>query len=360
LGCMLVLSVLARTFCLRCSSLGLVIDSIEGEDQRFRQLLQWLETETKFGGMPVVPASADASFRRYFRIMGSTQSWIAMDAPPDKEDSQPFIEIAGHLEAGGVRVPEIFAHDLVQGFVVLEDFGSVHYEDVLSGDRREEFYDLALEEMSLVTMMPCGITRKLPVYDRSWLKMELDIFFDWFLHGGGENSANESAKREFDESVQPLLDGILEQPTVFVHRDFHCRNLLVLEERRAGVIDFQGALYGPLTYDLVSLLRDCYQENPTDWVERKALQQKARYEAGFEICWTDDEFLRWMDWTGLQRHLKVLGLFRRLHMRDGKGSYLKDLPRVWEYAQDVLCRYDELSALKNFSESFQTWKTIAA
>jgi aminoglycoside/choline kinase family phosphotransferase len=337
-----------------------VIDSIDDEDQRFRQLLQWLETETKFGGMPIVPASADASFRRYFRIMGSSQSWIAMDAPPEKENSRPFIDIAGYLKSQGVRVPEVFAHDLVQGFIVLEDFGATHYEDVFSGDRREEFYDMALDEMSLIMKIPQCIVRELPSYDRSWLQMELDIFFEWFLYGSGENQGGESTKREFDESVQSLLDGILEQPTVFVHRDFHCRNLLVLEEGRAGVIDFQGALHGPLTYDLASLLRDCYQDNPREWVERKALQQKARYEADLAMTWTDDKFLRWMDWTGLQRHLKVLGLFRRLHLRDGKDSYLKDLPRVWNYAREVLDRYDELSVLKNFSESFQTWKAIAA
>jgi aminoglycoside/choline kinase family phosphotransferase len=337
-----------------------VIDSIDDEDQRFRQLLQWLETKTKFGGMPVVPASADASFRRYFRILGSSQNWIAMDAPPEKENSRPFIDIAGYLKSQGVRVPEVFAHDLVQGFIVLEDFGATHYEAVFSGERREEFYDLALDEMSLMTKIPQSITRELPSFDRSWLQMELDIFFEWFLCGRGENQGCELAKREFCESVQPLLDGILEQPMVFVHRDFHCRNLLVLEEGRTGVIDFQGALHGPLTYDLASLLRDCYQDNSREWVERKALQQKARYEADLAMNWTDDEFLRWMDWTGLQRHLKVLGLFRRLHLRDGKDSYLKDLPRVWSYAREVLDRYDELSVLKNFSESFQTWKAIAA
>ncbi|MBT3469545.1 MAG: phosphotransferase [Opitutae bacterium] len=335
-----------------------MIDSIEFEDNRFHQLLQWLESETKFGGLSVVPASADASFRRYFRVTGRTGSWIVMDAPPDKENSRPFLDIAGYLHAGGVRVPEIFAHDVEQGFIVLEDFGSLHYEDVLSGNLREEFYDLALEEMSLLIRMPSAITQELPLYDRSWLKMELYIFFEWFLHGG-ENCFDESARIQFNESIQPLLDGILEQPAVFVHRDFHCRNLLVLDEERPGVIDFQGALHGPLTYDLISLLRDCYKDNPTDWVEKKALQQKARYEAALEMSWSDNEFLKWMDWTGLQRHLKVLGLFRRLHMRDGKASYLKDLPRVWGYAHEILCRYNELSALRKFSESFQTWKAVA-
>ena len=310
--------------------------------------------------MPVEPASTDASFRRYFRILGDEQAWIAMDAPPDKEDSRPFLDIAAQLRQGGVRVPDIYAHDLEKGFLVLEDFGSVHYEDVLTGDRREEFYDLALQEMLRVTAMPAEVANRLPAYDRQWLQMELDIFFDWFLLGNSVGDAGPMDHVAFRDQCSMLLDGILGHPTVFVHRDFHCRNLLMLEDGRTGVIDFQGALHGPLTYDLASLLRDCYQDNARDWVERRALEQKARYEEAFGLHWEDAQFLRWFDWTGLQRHLKVLGLFRRLHLRDGKSDYLENLPRVWKYAREVLGCYPELAGLLSFTESFQTWKDAAA
>ena len=287
--------------------------SVKGEanDARLLQLQRWLSTKTDFSGMDVVPASEDASFRRYFRILdGMGKSWIAMDAPPEKENSQPFVEISRMLRDGGVRVPEIFEVDLEQGFLVLEDFGAVHFEDILHGKRRDAFYNIALSEMVRVTSMPDTDAAKLPHLGSEWLQMELDIFHEWFLNLGG-GPALKSNLEDFHKACQPLVNGILEQPNVFVHRDFHCRNLLLLDGGRAGVIDFQGAMSGPLTYDLASLLRDCYQDNPRDWVEWKAIQYKKRIEEALSLDLDDDQFLRWLDWTGLQRHLKVLGLFNR-------------------------------------------------
>ena len=336
--------------------------SVKGEanDARLLQLQRWLSTKTDFSGMEVVPASEDASFRRYFRILdGMGKSWIAMDAPPEKENSQPFVEISRMLRDGGVRVPEIFEVDLEHGFLVLEDFGAVHFEDILHGKRRDAFYNIALSEMVRVTSMPDTDAAKLPHLGSEWLQMELDIFHEWFLNVGG-GPALRSNLEDFHKACQPLVNGILEQPNVFVHRDFHCRNLLLLDGGRAGVIDFQGAMSGPLTYDLASLLRDCYQDNPRDWVEWKAIQYKKRIEEALSLDLDDDQFLRWLDWTGLQRHLKVLGLFNRLNLRDGKSGYQKDIPRVWEYAKDVLGRYAELSSLREFVEGFNTWSEAAA
>ena len=275
-----------------------------------------------------------------------------MDAPPDKEDSEPFVRIAKYLRDGGVRVPEIFVHDLSKGFMVLEDFGGLHFEDALAqGEDRDQLYDKALQAMLPVTTMPTEVAKMLPPFDRAWLTKELNIFHEWFLQEG------ESSMSKWMDLTGPLLEGIQEQPTVFVHRDFHGRNLLILQNQQIGVIDFQGALYGPLTYDLGSLLKDCYQDNELDWIYRKALQQKQVYEEAFDTKWEDGVFLKWMDWTGLQRHLKVLGLFRRLYVRDGKDRYLKDLPRVWNYANDVLQKYSELAELKNWLEEFEIWNT---
>ena len=322
-------------------------------DERYHELIRWLEDNTQFGGMSVEPASADASFRRYFRLSNGTDSWIAMDAPPDKEDSEPFVRIAGYLREGGVRVPVIYVHDLQKGFMVLEDFGGLHLEDTLArGGDRDALYDLALESMSPITKIDKDVACKLPPYDRKWLTMELMIFHEWFL---GEE---ESSKASWLQLVEPLLDCILEQPSVFVHRDFHGRNLLLLNKMsEIGVIDFQGAFYGPLTYDLGSLLKDCYQDNPLDWVQTKALQQKLVYEEAFQAKWEDAQFLKWMDWTGLQRHLKVLGLFQRLYKRDGKDKFLKDLPQVWKYTNEVLLSYPELSDLREWLEQFEIWNS---
>ena len=321
-------------------------------DQRLLQLVQWLDADTRFGGMPVDTASADASFRRYFRITGPDSTWIAMDAPPEKEDSEPFVRIAGLMADSGVRVPEIYHSDLSKGFMVLEDFGNVHFEDALSqGGNRDALYDQALQAMLPVTTLPTETAKSLPPFDRTWMVKELLIFYEWFLAGDG------AEKSDFDKWSNLLIDGILEQPLVVMHRDFHGRNLLMIEEgKEIGVIDFQGAMQGPLTYDLGSLLKDCYQDNPADWIRRQALGQKVRYEEAFHAQWEDKEFLKWLDWTGLQRHLKVLGLFRRLHVRDGKDRYLKDLPRVWGYANDVLERYPELSGFLEWIETFETWK----
>ncbi len=298
-------------------------------------------------------ASADASFRRYFRISGEGEAWIAMDAPPELEDCEPFVRIAGYMRDGGVRVPMIYNVDLRQGFIVQEDFGNTHFEDALAaGGDRDKLYGQAMDAMLPVTCLPEAVCRHLPAFDREWMMKELLIFHEWFLGYAGTDG------EEFAVHANALIEGILGQPLVVMHRDFHGRNLLMLGgEREIGVIDFQGAMHGPLTYDLGSLLKDCYQDNGADWIRGQALLQKARYEDAFNTAWEDADFLRWLDWTGLQRHLKVLGLFRRLHVRDGKDRYLKDMPRVWNYANDVLDRYPALAKFKSWLESFDIWNS---
>jgi N-acetylmuramate 1-kinase len=316
-------------------------------DSRRDEVLAWLEGMPGFAGGELAIASADASFRRYFRWTLDGKTYVVMDAPPDKEPCGPFVEIAEVLLQAGVRVPEILAQDLGRGFLVLSDFGDLHYQEAIEGDGRDSLYELALGE---ILKLQTGLREEanaLKDYDEDWVRMELEIFREWCLPDFSQD--------EYGKVTTLLVDTFLEQPRVFVHRDFHCRNLLVLPDGNPGVIDFQGALHGPLTYDPVSLLRDCYVDNDEDWIISKALAHKSELvESGIlpdEL--SDEAFLRWFDFTGLQRHLKCIGIFHRLKLRDGKGSYLADVPRVLRYAKTVLSRWPELQPLRSIVDQAQ-------
>ncbi|MBT4665377.1 MAG: phosphotransferase, partial [Opitutae bacterium] len=273
--------------------------------------------------------------------------YVVMDAPPDKEPCEPFVKIAELLLKAGVRVPEILAQDLNRGFLVLSDFGDLHYQEAIEGKGRDSLYDLALEQILKLQTGLREEAKTLDDYDKGWVRMELEIFREWCLP--------EFPQDEYEKVTTLLVETFLEQPRVFVHRDFHCRNLLVLPDGTPGVIDFQGALHGPLTYDPVSLLRDCYVENDEDWIASKVLAHKSRL-VGSGILpneLSDEAFLRWFDFTGLQRHLKCIGIFHRLKLRDGKGSYLADVPRVLRYAKTVLSRWPELEPLRSIVDQAQ-------
>ena len=310
-------------------------------DERFALLAKWLNEHTPFSGSTLDIASADASFRRYFRINFDRKNYIVMDAPPELEDSKSFVQIGEWMKNSGLQVPEIFAKDLELGFMVLSDFGDFHFQDALEKDNREYLYDLAIAQIANMQKSLIQSEEKLPAFDVRWQWKELDIFREWCLPHFSEDS--------YRKAALPLIQVVDAIPKMFMHRDFHCRNLLVKDDNTLGIIDFQGAMHGPLTYDLVSLLRDCYVDNDRDWIDQKVLSfhqaSKASNMAFADV--TENQFLRWFDLAGLQRHLKCVGIFHRLKIRDQKPEYLKDVPRVLRYIYHALDRNPDLEKLRN-------------
>ena len=291
------------------------------------------------------PASADASFRRYFRIDGDdAQTYIVMDAPQPAEDVRPFIQIAGLFGQIQLTVPQVLAQDIEQGLLLLSDLGTTMYFDALNDASAHALYMDAID--ALVLLQSQSQPDVLPEYDRAFLQRELMIFPEWYLgkHVGATLTAEQNASLQgvFDA----LLANIVAQPQVYVHRDYHSRNLMVMDQGNPGILDFQGALYGPLTYDLVSLLRDAY----IHWDEEKVLDWAIRYwekarRAGLPVTPDFDQFYRDFEFMGLQRHLKILGIFARLAHRDGKEAYLKDIPLVMSYVRKTAQRYNILIPL---------------
>lgn len=311
--------------------------------------LAWLRRTLGDDSLTLESASADASFRSYWRTHHDSRSWIVMDSPPAQEDPAPWLALGRRLADAGLHVPEVRATDLERGFLLIEDLGTRMYLPELSEASVDRLYGDALVAL-LQMQSTCGIDGLAP-YDRAFLARELAIMPEWFLgrHLGVSPDADEQAT--LDDTFSVLLDNALAQPVVFVHRDFHSRNLLVIDDaaplRSPGIIDFQGALAGPITYDLASLLRDCYITWPRERVETWAEGYRAQLR---EVGLIDEAvdaatFLRWFDLTGLQRHIKVLGIFCRLHYRDGKHGYLADLPRVFDYVIDVASGYPDLQPL---------------
>jgi aminoglycoside/choline kinase family phosphotransferase len=317
--------------------------------------LDWIRHILDDDSLTLVPASADASFRSYWRTAHAGQSWILMDSPPAQEDPAPWLEIGARLSAAGLHVPTVRARDLQQGFLLIEDLGSQLYLPALTDTTVDALYGDAMEAL-LRMQRDVDVTGMQP-YDHTFLQRELEIMPEWFL-GRHLGHAPECEERDVLEAAfSVLLHSALEQPRCFVHRDYHSRNLLIVQADHSGVtapgllspgiIDFQGALFGPITYDLASLLRDCYIVWDRARVEAWAENYRQRLLAA-QLLATDvhrDRFLRWFDLIGLQRHIKVLGIFCRLYYRDGKHGYLDDLPRVYDYVIDVAGRYPELAAL---------------
>jgi aminoglycoside/choline kinase family phosphotransferase len=316
-------------------------------DHRQVALVQWLASlpSPSLITESLRPASADASFRRYFRVDGDDGvTYIAMDAPPPQEDVKPFIRVAELFGNTGVSVPKVLAADAGQGFLLLSDLGSTTYLHQLGVDTAHKLYMDAID--SLVLMQVQSQPGVLPEYDRALLLRELMLFPDWYIgrHVGLAMSDQQTA--DLNRVFEALLANNLAQPQVFVHRDFHSRNLMVLDKGNPGILDFQDAVYGPITYDLVSLLRDAYIQ----WDEEMVLDWAIRYwerarRAGLPVSHDVDAFYRDFEYMGLQRHLKVLGIFARLHHRDGKPAYLKDMPLVMEYTRRAAGRYRELAPL---------------
>ena len=323
-------------------------------DERLTRLVDWTHEVLGRDGISVSVASADASFRRYFRVHRGGDTWIVMDAPPDKEDTAPFIKIAKLLVDAQVNAPRVLAENRNEGYLLLTDLGVRTYLSELEGGIHvQELYDAALHTLE---RMQCGAqARPLPAYDASLLRRELDLFPEWFLGRHLGFIPNDTQLRTIESAFSLLIENALEQPQVFVHRDYHSRNLMITDGARQGthpgVLDFQDAVRGAVTYDLVSLLRDCYVAWPNERVEAwvaKYRQQLSKTDIG--VGRDGAEFQRWFDLMGLQRHLKVLGIFTRLWHRDGKRGYLKDLPRVMDYVMLVSAKYPELASLATFFE----------
>jgi aminoglycoside/choline kinase family phosphotransferase len=318
------------------------------DDPRRVLLCQWLERDLGFTDYTIAPASADASFRRYFRVCREDQApVIVMDAPPDKEDVRPFLKVAGMLREFGVNAPRVLAQSATEGFLLLSDLGTVMYLPELERpERTDVLYADALAALVRVQAQGAAASLQLPSYDETFLRFEMSLFPDWLLarHLGIELDARE--RRVLDSAMDGLVANALAQPQVFVHRDYHSRNLMVCPGANPGILDFQDAMRGGSTYDLVSLLRDSYVAWPQERVAGWALQfRRLSLAAGLEAGRDEAQFLRWFDLMGVQRHLKVGGIFARLYHRDGKAGYLADIPRTLQYAVGSCARHADFAAL---------------
>ena len=313
---------------------------------RRAQLEQWLHSHYPSGSFSLAPASADASFRRYFRLQfnaGEPRTLIAMDAPPERENSRPFVQVARLLTDAGLNAPQIVQQDLDQGFLLLTDLGKQTYLDVINEQNADELYRAATD--ALITWQLASKPGVLPPYDAALLRREVELFPDWIVAKHLKIELNDSQRNVLDRSFALIIASNLAQPQVYVHRDYMPRNLMI-SEPNPGILDFQDAVYGPITYDLLSLFKDAFLswEEPRvlDWVIR--YWEKAR-AAGLPVKEDFGEFYRDFEWMGLQRHLKVAGIFARLCYRDGKQNYLSDVPRFLNYIRKTCERYDAMKPL---------------
>ncbi|MGL4767097.1 MAG: aminoglycoside phosphotransferase family protein [Formosimonas sp.] len=317
-------------------------------DARVQLLTDWLRglpADLNLAVDQLSVASADASFRRYFRVPAGASHLIVMDAPPTHEDCRPFIHVT-QLFGAAVNVPKIIAQDLDLGFLLLSDLGNTTYLSAMQADLgcANALYRDALT--ALVQLQKASTPSDLPPYDRDRLLNEMLLFPQWYVGVHKKASLTDAQTAQLTQVFNVLLDNNLAQAQVWVHRDYHSRNLMVMEHNNPGILDFQDALYGPITYDLASLLRDAYIE----WDEAQQIDWLVRYweaarSAGLNVPAAFDVFYKDFEWMGLQRHLKVLGIFARLYHRDGKAGYLKDIPLVLKYTRQVAARYREFAPL---------------
>jgi hypothetical protein len=323
------------------------LSELRRDDPRLDLLRHWLEQGLGWQSYDLAPASADASFRRYFRVARGDETAIVMDAPPQKEDVEPYLRIAGMLDAIGVNAPRILARNASEGFLLLTDLGSTTYLAELGPSARADaLYADAIEALVRIQARGARFGAQLPPYDEKLLRFEMSLFTDWLLARHLQVSLDPGATQALARVFDTLVASALEQPPVFVHRDYHSRNLMVCSGHNPGILDFQDAVHGPLTYDLVSLLRDCYIAWPQDRVVAWALDFRRRAaSAGLPVGADEQQFLRWFDLMGVQRHLKASGIFARLWHRDGKPGYLADVPRTLEYVAQACARHADLAPL---------------
>lgn len=308
---------------------------------RLEHINRWLQSVIATADYKLEAASADASFRRYFRVNFNKQSLIIMDAPPAQENSGKFIAVAELLAGFGLNVPEIKARDLANGFLLLTDLGDRLYLSELSPENVERLYGDAMG--ALITLQTQAGSYDLPEYDQELILRELEIFREWYLARHLNIALSDELNQAINSSYDFLAQSALEQPRVIVHRDYHSRNLLVTRNHNPGILDFQDAVIGPVTYDLVSLLRDCYIAWPDELVRNWAEGYYALcLQSGVFADVGKQDFLRWFDLMGIQRHLKAAGIFARLNYRDNKPGYLHDIPRTLNYVSKVGADYPAL------------------
>jgi hypothetical protein len=318
--------------------------------QRIEALKIWLASLPMIGDYDFAPASGDASFRRYFRVTSGDRSYIAMDAPPEKEALLPFLQVARSFEAIGLNVPHRYAEDRARGFLLLEDLGSTLYLDRLNPATVERLYGDALG--ALVTIQACGPREGLPLYDRDLLMREMELFREWLLERELRLTLSGAEHEMLDRTFSALAENALKQPQVCVHRDYHSRNLMVSPSHNPGILDFQDAVIGPVTYDLVSLLRDCYISWPRERVESWARGYfELALQSGVLRAEHEADFLAWFDLIKMQRHLKASEIFARLNRRDGKPGYLGDIPRTLGYILPLAERYPLLIGMERLLRS---------
>ncbi len=321
-------------------------------DARLDALERWLASQLGGASFTLAPASADASFRRYFRAtLSDGRSYVAMDAPPDKEDCRPFLHVAQLMREAGVHAPQVHAQDLGEGFLLLADLGRETYLDVLDENNASGLFKDATA--ALLRWQLATRAGALPPYDGALLRREMNLFPEWYVARHLRRELSSIQRAALEDAFAQLLQSALAQPRVYVHRDFMPRNLM-LSEPNPGVLDFQDAVCGPITYDMVSLLRDAF----ISWPEAQVLDWGVRYweaakQAGLPVDPDFGEFWRAFEWMGLQRHLKVLGIFARINYRDGKPKYLADTPRFIGYARAVATRYGALRGLARLLDELE-------
>lgn len=349
-------------------------------DERFQQLRSWLITHG-YNTDSLTPLSADAGFRRYFRLQTDSGTLVAVDAPPEYEDTKTFLNVARRLSMTGLNTPDIHCYNLEKGFMLLSDLGSVHLQDIATPGNIELAKPLYADALhSLIKMQGNTTTDGLPVYSAQFLRQELDLFPEWYLQKHLQYNCCADTSSQLQSCFDLCIDSAQEQPSVFVHRDYHCRNLMIQSNNDIAIIDFQGAMAGPITYDLVSLLRDAYVEWPETFIEPmlkehyqslQTTQKKTSLTTTVSGSTTSAlhannaktsmaTYRRWFDLMGLQRHLKILGIFCRLHYRDGKSHYLDNIPLVLKHIKTVCLNYPEFSALHDLlmqNPQYATGKT---
>ena len=320
------------------------IPVFDTRDRRMEDAAHWAAERLDLEHVDLLPVCGDASFRRYFRFLDGDRSVILMDAPRYRESSERFLDAAARLCGGGLKAPEIYHFDLDLGFGLMEDFGDALYREILGTDTVDKLFPNLFDilETQAKQVDPEG----LPEYNEERLQMEMDLFPDWYLAQHKQRPMKPGEQTAWEEMCGRLVESALEQPQVFVHRDFHSCNLLYTD-KGTGIIDFQDCLHGPISYDLISLIWDRYIAWPRDRLEAWMAEMHGRYSLDCSV----DDWIRQCDWMGLQRNIKIAGIFARLRYRDGKSGYLKMIPLFYRYLLDVLPRYPEFRGFLDLLEN---------
>ncbi len=312
-----------------------------------KKIKEWL-SKTPYKDYEITVASADASFREYFKLTKKEHTVLLMDSSLEKESLAPFINVTLRLLNAGVKAPNILEQNLDDGFLIIEDFGNTHLLDILDEKNFKKLYSKAIDAIIIMQNVE---TKSLPLYDKKFLHLEMDLMQDWYLQKKLGISLNKEKREIIKNSLNAISTVVLSQPqNVFVHRDYHSRNIMLTPTNLVAVIDYQDAMRGAVSYDLVSLLKDCYIEFKREDIEELALE--FRDKKGLNA--SDTEFIKWFDFMGMQRHIKVLGIFSRLSLRDGKDAYLKDIPLTLKYTIETALRYDETIELAKLLQEIQT------